>query len=317
MEGSLSVRYELLAEIGEGAYGKVYKARDLENNGKCVALKRIVVPRTPEGVPFIVIREVAWLKQLELFDHPNIIRLFDVELSHQMDQTMKLTLVFELIEQDLSVFLTKVQEPGLPHSKIKDMIHQLFRGLDFLHSNRVVHRDLKPENVLVSNSGQVKLADFGLARIYSFNMALTPVVITLWYRAPEVLLYSRYTVAVDIWSAGCIFAELLQLRPFLCGISDINQLQKIFEVLGLPDEEEWPPNAPLPYNSFTPGLVKPIEDLLPRIDSLGKDLLLCLCFSPDRRTSTYEALAHPYFGDTPEHFTTEQKSRCTGLRKGD
>ncbi|XP_055513193.1 cyclin-dependent kinase 6-like [Leucoraja erinacea] len=300
MESSHLVRYELLAEIGEGAYGKVYKARDLENNGKCVALKRITVQRTPEGIPLIVIREVAWLKQLALFDHPNIIRLFDVELDHQMDQAMKVTLVFELIEQDLCVFLTKVQEPGLPPNKVKDMIRQLFRGLDFLHSNRVVHRDLKPQNILVSNKGQVKLADFGLARVYSFNMALTPVVVTLWYRAPEVLLYSRYTAAVDMWSAGCIFAEILQLRPFLCGISDINQLQKIFDVLGLPDEEEWPTTAPLPYSSFTPRLVKPIEDSLPQIDSLGKDLLLkCLHFSPDQRMSTYEALAHPYFRDTP------------------
>ncbi|XP_078280636.1 cyclin-dependent kinase 6-like [Rhinoraja longicauda] len=303
MESCLPVRYELLAEIGEGAYGKVYKARDLENNGKCVALKRIAVPRTPEGIPLIVIREVAWLKHLALFDHPNIIRLFDVELDHQTDQAMKVTLVFELIEQDLCVFLTKVQEPGLPLNKVKDMVRQLFRGLDFLHSNRVVHRDLKPQNILISNKGQVKLADFGLARVYSFNMALTPVVVTLWYRAPEVLLYSRYTAAVDMWSAGCIFAEILQLRPFLCGISDINQLQKIFDVLGLPDEEEWPTSAPLPYSSFTPRLVKPIEDSLPQIDSLGKDLLLkCLRFSPDQRMSTYEALAHPYFRDTPGPF---------------
>uniref|UniRef100_UPI00398EC365 cyclin-dependent kinase 6-like n=1 Tax=Pristiophorus japonicus TaxID=55135 RepID=UPI00398EC365 len=303
MENGHSVRYELLAEIGEGAYGKVYKARDLENNGKFVALKRIEIPRTQEGIPFIIIREVAWLKQLEAFDHPNVIRLFNVELGPCTDQMMKLTLVFELIEQDLSVFLTKVHEPGLPHKKIKDIMLQLFRGLDFLHSNRVVHRDLKPQNILVSNSGHVKLADFGLARVYSFNMALTPVVVTLWYRAPEVLLYSRYTAAVDIWSVGCIFAEMLQLRPFLCGISDINQLQKIFDILGLPDEEEWPADAPLPYSSFTPRPLKPIEDLLPQIDSLGKDLLLkCLHFSPDRRTSTYEALAHPYFSDTPEHF---------------
>ncbi|XP_078080594.1 cyclin-dependent kinase 6-like [Mustelus asterias] len=303
MENSHSVRYELMAEIGEGAYGKVYKARDLENNGRFVALKRIEIPRTQEGIPFIVIREVAWLKQLEVFDHPNVIRLFNVDLGSQTDQIMKLTLVFELIEQDLSTFLTKVHKPGLPHNQVKDIMLQLFRGLDFLHSNRVVHRDLKPQNILVSNSGQVKLADFGLARVYSFNMALTPVVVTLWYRAPEVLLYSRYTAAVDIWSVGCIFAEMIQLRPFLCGISDINQLQKIFDTLGLPDEEEWPTDAPLPYSSFTASPLKPIEDLLPQIDSLGKDLLLkCLHFSPDRRTSTYEALAHPYFSDTSGHF---------------
>ncbi|XP_072105465.1 cyclin-dependent kinase 6-like isoform X1 [Mobula birostris] len=303
MENSNPFRYELLAEIGEGAYGKVYKARDLQSNGKCVALKRIAIPRTQEGIPTVVIREVALLKQLELFDHPNIIRLFDVELIHQTDQTMKVILVFELIEQDLSVFLAKVQEPGLLQNKVKDMVHQLFTGLDFLHSNRVIHRDLKPENILVSNSGLLKLADFGLARMYSVSMALTPVVVTLWYRAPEVLLYSGYTTTVDVWSVGCIFAEILQLRPFFCGISEINQLQKIFDILGLPAEGEWPPNAPLPYNSFAPSELKSVEDLLPRIDVLGKDLLLkCLRFNPEQRISTYEALAHPYFMETQGDF---------------
>ncbi|XP_072105466.1 cyclin-dependent kinase 6-like isoform X2 [Mobula birostris] len=286
MENSNPFRYELLAEIGEGAYGKVYKARDLQSNGKCVALKRIAIPRTQEGIPTVVIREVALLKQLELFDHPNIIRLFDVELIHQTDQTMKVILVFELIEQDLSVFLAKVQEPGLLQNKVKDMVHQLFTGLDFLHSNRVIHRDLKPENILVSNSGLLKLADFGLARMYSVSMALTPVVVTLWYRAPEVLLYSGYTTTVDVWSVGCIFAEILQLS-----------------ILGLPAEGEWPPNAPLPYNSFAPSELKSVEDLLPRIDVLGKDLLLkCLRFNPEQRISTYEALAHPYFMETQGDF---------------
>ncbi|XP_062894144.1 cyclin-dependent kinase 6-like isoform X2 [Mobula hypostoma] len=286
MGNSNSFRYELLAEIGEGAYGKVYKARDLESNGKFVALKRIAIPRTREGIPTVVIREVALLKQLELFDHPNIIRLFDVELIHQTDQTMKVILVFELIEQDLSVFLAKVQEPGLLQNKVKDMVHQLFTGLDFLHSNRVIHRDLKPENVLVSNSGLLKLADFGLARMYSVTVALTPVVVTLWYRAPEVLLYSGYTTTVDVWSVGCIFAEILQLS-----------------ILGLPAEGEWPPNAPVSYNSFAPSELKSVEDLLPQIDILGKDLLLkCLCFNPEQRISTYEALAHPYFMETQGHF---------------
>ncbi|XP_007899602.1 cyclin-dependent kinase 6 [Callorhinchus milii] len=303
-----SVQYELLAEIGKGAYGKVYKARDLKNNGKFVALKRIEIPRREEGIPFIVIREVAWLKKLAVFDHPNVIRLFDVHLTPQNDQMMKLTLVFELIDQDLSALLMKVDERGLPHKKIKDMMIQLFRGLDFLHLNHVVHRDLKPQNILVSSTGQVKLADFGLARVYSFNMALTPVVVTLWYRAPEILLYSRYAAGVDIWSVGCIFAEMVQLRPLLCGISDIDQLHKIFDTLGLPEEVDWPADSPLPYSSFTPRPNKPTEDIVPKFDSLGKDLLhKCLHFNPGKRISTYEALAHPYFNDTSEHFDVEVK----------
>ncbi|XP_059584985.1 cyclin-dependent kinase 6 isoform X2 [Alligator mississippiensis] len=208
-------QYECVAEIGEGAYGKVFKARDLKNGGRFVALKRVRVQTSEEGMPLSTIREVAVLRHLETFEHPNVVRLFDVCTVSRTDRETKLTLVFEHVDQDLTTYLDKVPEPGVPTETIKDMMLQLLRGLDFLHSHRVVHRDLKPQNILVTSSGQIKLADFGLARIYSFQMALTSVVVTLWYRAPEVLLQSSYATPVDLWSVGCIFAEMFRRNLFV------------------------------------------------------------------------------------------------------
>ncbi|XP_038030836.1 cyclin-dependent kinase 6 isoform X2 [Anas platyrhynchos] len=177
-------QYECVAEIGEGAYGKVFKARDLKNGGRFVALKRVRVQTSEEGMPLSTIREVAVLRHLETFEHPNVVRLFDVCTVSRTDRETKLTLVFEHVDQDLTTYLDKVPEPGVPTETIKDMMLQLFRGLDFLHSHRVVHRDLKPQNILVTSSGQIKLADFGLARIYSFQMALTSVPAFLLEIAP-------------------------------------------------------------------------------------------------------------------------------------
>ncbi|XP_072423038.1 cyclin-dependent kinase 4 isoform X2 [Chiloscyllium punctatum] len=221
-------QYEPVAEIGEGAYGTVYKARD-SLSGKFVALKNVRVQRNEDGLPPSTVREVALLKRLEHFDHPNVVRLFDVCATMRADRETKVTLVFEHVDQDLKTYLEKAPSPGLPAETIKDLMNQLLNGLAFLHSQSVVHRDLKPENILVTSRGQVKLADFGLARIYSCQMALTPVVVTLWYRAPEVLLQATYATPVDMWSTGCIFAEMFRRRPLFCGKSELDQLGKIIE----------------------------------------------------------------------------------------
>ncbi|XP_030056228.1 cyclin-dependent kinase 6 isoform X2 [Microcaecilia unicolor] len=295
-------QYECVAEIGEGAYGKVFKARDLKNGGRFVALKRVRVQTSEEGMPLSTIREVAVLRHLETFEHPNVVRLFDVCTVSRTDRETKLTLVFEHVDQDLATYLNKVPEPGVPSETIKDMTFQLLRGLDFLHSHRVVHRDLKPQNILVTSNGQIKLADFGLARIYSFQMALTSVVVTLWYRAPEVLLQSSYATPVDLWSVGCIFAEMFRRKPLFRGNSDVDQLEKIFDVIGPPDEEDWPTDVALPRHAFAERPPQAIEKYVPDIDVLGKDLLLnCLAFNPAKRISAYSALSHSYFHDLEKH----------------
>ncbi|XP_069614702.1 cyclin-dependent kinase 4 [Ranitomeya imitator] len=308
MEKQINGQYERVAEIGVGAYGTVYKARDLQS-GKFVALKNVRVQTNENGLPLSTVREVALLKRLEHFDHPNIVKLMDVCASARTDRETKVTLVFEHVDQDLKTYLNKVPPPGLPLETIKNLMRQFLSGLEFLHLNCIVHRDLKPENILVTSCGQVKLADFGLARIYSCQMALTPVVVTLWYRAPEVLLQSTYATPVDIWSVGCIFAEMFRRKPLFCGNSEADQLCKIFDMIGLPSEEEWPEDVTLSRSAFSPMTPKPVEKFVPEIDATGAQLLLeMLTFNPLRRTSASQALHHAFFsedletGSTPEPF---------------
>ncbi|XP_060758023.1 cyclin-dependent kinase 6 [Neoarius graeffei] len=286
--------YEILAEIGEGAYGKVYKAREVGEKQRLVAVKRLNISGDPEaGIPQFMIREVALLRKIGYFNHPNVVKLLDVSAGLRKPG-LDLTLVFEYIDQDLSSFLSTVPEDGLGKDKIKDMMRQLLKGLDFLHTNTVIHRDLKPCNVLLSSRGEVKIADFGLARIYTNSIALTPCVVTLWYRAPEVLLHSGYMSSVDIWSTGCIFAELFLLKPLFQGYTEVQQLQKIFEVIGLPGKEDWPKESPIRYN---PAWARrdAATQLLPSLTAEENDLLSqCLTFSPAQRISASRALAHPF-----------------------
>uniref|UniRef100_A0A667YQT8 cyclin-dependent kinase n=1 Tax=Myripristis murdjan TaxID=586833 RepID=A0A667YQT8_9TELE len=164
----------LATSIGEGTYGKVYKARELGERQRLLAVKKLNIPGDSEmGIPAFMIREVALLRKTKYFNHPNVVRLLDVS-AMPVGRRMDLTLVFEYIDQDLSTYLANVPTSGLNRDIIKDVMLQLLQGLDFLHTNMVVHRDLKPDNILISSSGQVKIADFGLARIYTFNIALTP-----------------------------------------------------------------------------------------------------------------------------------------------
>lgn len=149
---------------------------------------------------------------------------------------------------------------------------QILTGVDFLHSNRIVHRDLKPANILITNKGQIKLADFGLARIYQHAQLLTAVVVTLWYRSPEVLLQSSYASPVDIWSCGCIFSELYNRKPLFCGKSENDQLCKIFDTIGAPHCSEWPANLSVPWNNFSNFKRRNLQNIINDICTDGKDL---------------------------------------------
>ncbi|XP_037069377.1 cyclin-dependent kinase 6-like [Pollicipes pollicipes] len=294
-----ATNYEEIGMIGNGAYGTVFKARDLRNEGQMVALKKIRVRLSDEGVPMSTLREIATLRQLEKSEHPNIVRLLDIchgQRSEQGNQLI-LVLVFEHVDQDLAAYLEKCPAPGLSPAVIKNMLYQILAGVDFLHSNRIVHRDLKPQNILVTNSGDIKITDFGLARIYDYQMTLTNVVVTLWYRAPEVLLQSSYATPVDIWSVGCIFAELWRRTALFCGNNDAGQLAQILNIMGTPPESDWPENVAVLWSSFhhRDGI---LDKVVPEIDELGKDLLQrMLSFSASRRITAAEALLHPYFDD--------------------
>ncbi|XP_045896609.1 cyclin-dependent kinase 6 isoform X2 [Micropterus dolomieu] len=271
--------YELLAEVGEGSYGKVYKAREVGEKQRILAVKKFNIhgDTSETGIPAFMLREVALLRKMKYFNHPNIVKLLDAS-AIPVGRSLDLTLVLEYIDQDLSTYLSKVPASGLSRDCIKDLMQQLLRGLDFLHTNIVLHRDLKPENILVSSRGEVKIADFGLARIYTFNIALTPGVVTLWYRAPEVLLNSVYMSSVDMWSIGCIFAELFLLR-----------------VIGLPSEEDWPKDSPISYSVSWGPIKGSCTNLLHNLGPDENDLLSqCLAFRPSSRISAAKALAHPF-----------------------
>uniref|UniRef100_A0A8C5JVQ5 Cyclin-dependent kinase 4 n=1 Tax=Jaculus jaculus TaxID=51337 RepID=A0A8C5JVQ5_JACJA len=274
-------RCEPVAEIGVGAYGMVYKAHD-PHSGLFVALESVRVPNgggASGGLPISTVRQVALLRRLEAFEHPNVGRLMDVCATSQTDGEIKVTPVFEHIDQDLRTYLDKAPPLGLPAETIKDLMRQFLRGLDFLHANCIVHCDLKPENILVTSSGTVKLADFGLARIYSYQMALTPVVVTLWYRAPE----STYAAPVDVWSVGCIFTEMFRRKPLFCENSEADQL-----------EDDRPPDVSLPGEAFSPRGPGPVQSVDREMAESGAQLLLeMLTFSPHRRTSAFRALQHP------------------------
>ncbi|KAH7860296.1 hypothetical protein Vadar_011789 [Vaccinium darrowii] len=226
--------FEKLDKIGQGTYSNVYRARDLDQ-GKIVALKKVRFDNLePESVRFMA-REIHILRRL---DHPNVIKLEGLVTSRM---SCSLYLVFEYMEHDLAGLAS---HPGLKftESQVKCYVQQLLRGLDHCHSRGVLHRDVKGSNLLIDNNGILKIADFGLASFFDphLNQTLTSRVVTLWYRPPELLLGATfYGTAVDLWSTGCILAELYAGKPIMPGRTEVEQLHKIFKLCGSPSEEYW------------------------------------------------------------------------------
>ncbi|XP_058284812.1 cyclin-dependent kinase 3 isoform X1 [Hylobates moloch] len=287
--------FQKVEKIGEGTYGVVYKAKNRET-GQLVALKKIRLDLEMEGVPSTAIREISLLKELK---HPNIVQLLDV-----VHNERKLYLVFEFLSQDLKKYMDSTPGSELPLHLIKSYLFQLLQGVSFCHSHRVIHRDLKPQNLLINELGAIKLADFGLARAFGVPLrTYTHEVVTLWYRAPEILLGSKfYTTAVDIWSIGCIFAEMVTRKALFPGDSEIDQLFRIFRMLGTPSEDTWPGVTQLPdyKGSFPKWTRKGLEEIVPNLEPEGRDLLMQLLqYDPCQRITAKTALAHPYFS-TPE-----------------
>ncbi|EQC38020.1 CMGC/CDK/CDC2 protein kinase [Saprolegnia diclina VS20] len=292
-------QYRKVSKIGEGTYGVVYKAVDLHSNAT-VALKKIRLESEDEGVPSTAMREISLLKELV---HPNVVHLHDV--IHQAD---KLYLVFEFLDHDLKKFMD-LQGGAMSPLVLKSYVFQMLRGIAFCHAHRVLHRDLKPQNLLLDAHGTLKLADFGLARAFGIPIRnYTHEVVTLWYRAPEILLgASHYSTPVDTWSIGCIFAEMVNRKPLFPGDSEIDELFRIFRVLGTPDEGMWPGVSSLPdYKvSFPQWQPQPWSAIVPALDPIGIDLLSrMLVYEPRQRISAKQAMSHPWFNDLPRQPAT-------------
>ncbi|XP_046553756.1 cyclin-dependent kinase 1-like [Haliotis rubra] len=286
--------YNKIEKIGEGTYGVVYKGRHKKTN-RLVALKKIRLESEEEGVPSTAIREISLLKELA---HPNIVCLEDVLM-----QENKLYLVFEFLSMDLKRYMDTIPSGQyMDKMLVKSYTYQILQGILFCHQRRVLHRDLKPQNLLIDSKGTIKLADFGLARAFGIPVRVyTHEVVTLWYRAPEILLGSpRYSTPVDVWSIGCIFAEMVTKRPLFHGDSEIDQLFRIFRTLTTPTEDTWPGVSNLPdYKpTFPAWKCNQLAGSVKQLDNMGLDLLQkTMVYDPATRISAKDALNHPYFKD--------------------
>ncbi|KAK4031542.1 kinase-like domain-containing protein [Parachaetomium inaequale] len=285
--------FQQLEKLGEGTYATVFKGRNRQT-GELVALKEIHLD-SEEGTPSTAIREISLMKELK---HENIVALHDV-----IHTENKLMLVFEFMDGDLKKYMDTQGERGaLKPPVIKSFMYQLLKGIDFCHKNRVLHRDLKPQNLLINGKGQLKLGDFGLARAFGIPVnTFSNEVVTLWYRAPDVLLGSRtYNTSIDIWSAGCIMAEMFSGRPLFPGTTNEDQIVRIFRIMGTPTERTWPGLSQYPEYKTTWQMyaTQPLSTILPQIDPVGIDLLQRLLqLRPELRVSAAEALTHPWFSD--------------------
>ncbi|KAM3070463.1 negative regulator of the PHO system [Clarireedia jacksonii] len=294
--------FQQLEKLGEGTYATVFKGRNRQT-GELVALKEIHLD-SEEGTPSTAIREISLMKELK---HENIVSLHDV-----IHTENKLMLVFEHMDKDLKKYMdTQGDRGALPPPTIKSFMYQLLKGIDFCHQNRVLHRDLKPQNLLINTKGQLKLADFGLARAFGIPVnTFSNEVVTLWYRAPDVLLGSRtYSTSIDIWSAGCIMAEMYTGRPLFPGTTNEDQLVRIFRIMGTPSERTWPGISQFSeYKAnFQMYATQDLRVILPQIDAVGIDLLQrMLQLRPELRISAADACNHPWFNDLPGHMRHPQ-----------
>jgi cyclin-dependent kinase 10 len=306
-------RYEKLGRVGEGTYGIVYKARDKETN-QFVALKRCLPHHeATDGFPLTTLREIATLRS----HHPNMIRLLTVAVS-----SSGVFLVFDYCPHDLAQLVDQhyqvYRKSPFTTPQVKRLLMQLFSALTFLHSRRVMHRDLKLSNLLYSEEGELKLADFGLSRKY--KLPLTPKVVSLWYRPPELLLGAQvYDESIDIWGAGCVMGELVLGKPLWQCKTEMEMIGMLFRELGTPNRTTWPGvfelpliangSIELPTYSSPAVLWDRFPDMTPAGLSLFSNLLH---WDPGNRWTAKQTLAGIYFEEYPRTTPTNEMPRFHG-----
>lgn len=290
------LRYSKDKKVGEGTYAVVYLGKQISTK-RNIAIKEIKTGLFKDGLDMSAIREVKYLQELK---HDNVIELIDV-----FSATNNLNLVLEFLPCDLEV-LIKNTSVIFKSSDIKSWMLMTLRGIHHCHRNFILHRDLKPNNLLLAPDGQLKIADFGLARaLGNPNEELSSNVVTRWYRAPELLFGAKhYTEAVDIWSIGIIFAELMLRIPYLPGKDDLDQLDVTFRALGTPTEQIWPNVSNLPrYDSLKVYPLPSKSELRNRFSAATEsalELLIALTqLDPSRRVNLTQALLHEYFTELP------------------
>ncbi|KAJ3517368.1 hypothetical protein NLJ89_g533 [Agrocybe chaxingu] len=297
--------YERLNQIEEGSYGVVFRARD-KQTGDIVALKKLKLDEEKNGFPITALREIYALMSCR---HENVVGVREVVVGDTLTQVF---VVMDFIEHDLKSLLTVMPAPFL-QSEIKTLMLQLLSAVNHCHQNWILHRDLKTSNLLMNNRGTIKVADFGLARRFGDPVGvggMTQLVVTLWYRAPEILLgATTYSTAIDLWSVGCIFAELLLKEPLFQAHGELELLSMIFKLLGPPTNHSWPGYSSLPL-AKTISLPSPqphqFRQKFSYLSSAGLDLLMALLtYDPERRITAEDALDHPYFSSDPLFFLHE------------
>ncbi|EDR23991.1 cyclin-dependent kinase C-2, putative [Entamoeba dispar SAW760] len=310
-ENVINDKYEIINQIGCGAYASVYKART-KTTGKLVAIKQLKSEKD-QGFPVTSLREIQLLQEIH---HPNIIQLIEVLHANDfIERNTTISLVFEFMPHDLSSFLKCeeiVNKVGV--GQLKGYMLQILQAIQFLHSNNILHRDIKTGNILISDDNHIKLGDFGLARkqddvgIYTNNM------VTLWYRPPELLLgETRYKGEVDMWSVGCVFLEIFKHRPVFHGKTENEQLSKIWEICGTPTDSQWPQFREMKMFQ-TLALPTPqkriLKDVFKGYDPIFMDLIdHLLQLNPKSRFTAEEALQHTYFTREPQPLKPEEMTK--------